>query len=143
MTDPNGTAEPCASYKAKSTTVEQLFRDGKSKRNGWSLRDTQISTPDRLDRLILILAMAYPLSYGIGPIAQERFKPPAWSFYRPKSLRPQQRGLCSRAMIHELLLGSAGAEAPGPFISQRFPFQIPPTVQASMRNRCSGTMVSV
>jgi hypothetical protein len=31
-------------------TVEQLFRDDKSKRNGWSLRETKITCPDRLDR---------------------------------------------------------------------------------------------
>lgn len=35
-------------------TIEQLFRDHKSKRNGWSLRDTQLKTAARLDRLLLI-----------------------------------------------------------------------------------------
>lgn len=79
MTDLSGPAEKLCQLYGKRMTIEQLFRDGKSKRNGWSLRDTQISTPDRLDRLILILAIAYLLVCGIGLIAQERFRPSAWS----------------------------------------------------------------
>jgi hypothetical protein len=59
-------------------TIEQLFRDYKSKRNGWSLRDTQLTTPQRLDRLLLILAIAYLLLCGIGLMAQKRFKPGDW-----------------------------------------------------------------
>ena len=59
-------------------TIEQLFRDGKSKRNGWSLRDTQLKSPDRLDRLLLILALAYLLLCGLGLIAKTRHKPSAW-----------------------------------------------------------------
>ncbi len=39
-------------------TLERLFRDGKSKPNGWSLRDTKMTRPDRLDRLLLALAIA-------------------------------------------------------------------------------------
>jgi hypothetical protein len=60
-------------------TIEQLFRDHKSKRNGWSLRTTQISTPDRLDRLLLILAIAYLLLCGLGLIARQTCRPSAWS----------------------------------------------------------------
>ena len=58
--------------------IEQLFRDHKSKRNGWSLRDTQLKTPQRLDRLLLVLALAYLLLCGIGLIAQRTHKPSAW-----------------------------------------------------------------
>jgi hypothetical protein len=78
MTDLSGTAEGLCQLYGRRMTIEQLFRDGKSKRNGWSLRDTQISKPDRLDRLILILAVAYLLLCGIGLIAQSRYKPGAW-----------------------------------------------------------------
>ena len=60
-------------------TIEQLFRDDKSKRNGWSLRDTQITKPERFDRMLLILAIAYLLLCGIGLIAKTRFKPGEWS----------------------------------------------------------------
>ena len=59
-------------------TIEQLFRDDKSKRNGWSLRDTQITKPDRIDRLLLILAIAYLLLCGLGLIAKSRFRPSVW-----------------------------------------------------------------
>lgn len=60
-------------------TVEQLFRDNKSKRNGWSLRDTKITRADRLDRLLLILAIAYLLLCGIGLVAQQTCKPGQWT----------------------------------------------------------------
>jgi hypothetical protein len=79
MTDLPGTAsELCALY-GRRMTIEQLFRDHKSKRNGWSLRDTQLTTPERLDRLLLILAIAYLLLCGIGLLAQSTLKPSAWS----------------------------------------------------------------
>ena len=44
----------------------------------WSLRDTQITTPQRFDRLLLILAIAYLLLCGIGLIAKVEFRPCAW-----------------------------------------------------------------
>jgi hypothetical protein len=79
MTDLSGTAsELCALY-GRRMTIEQLFRDHKSKRNGWSLRDTQLTEPARLDRLLLILAIAYLLLCGIGLIARSRLKSSAWS----------------------------------------------------------------
>lgn len=78
MTDLKGTApQRCALY-GRRMTIEQLFRDGKNKRNGWSLRDTRISTAARLDRLILILAIAYLLRCGIGLIARQQGKPSQW-----------------------------------------------------------------
>jgi len=79
MTDLSGTAsELCALY-GRRMTIEQLFRDHKSKRNGWSLRDTQLTTPEGLDRLLLILAIAYLLLCGIGLLARSTLKPSAWS----------------------------------------------------------------
>lgn len=62
--------------------IEQLFRDGKNKRADWSLRDTGIKRPDRLDRLILVLALANLLLMGVGLIAQHRFDPRHWSSNR-------------------------------------------------------------
>ena len=50
MTDLKETAEQLCQLYGRRMTIEQLFRDHKSKRNGWSLRDTQIKTPARLDR---------------------------------------------------------------------------------------------
>ncbi len=78
MTDQPGTAHQLCKLYGQRMTIEQLFRDDKSKRNGWSLRDTQITRPDRLDRLLLILAIAYLLLCGVGLLAKERFEPSAW-----------------------------------------------------------------
>lgn len=78
MTDLKGTAEQLCQLYRRRMTIEQLFRDHKSKRNGWSLRDTQIKTPQRLDRLLLVLAIAYLLLCGLGLIARARHKPSAW-----------------------------------------------------------------
>lgn len=78
MTDQPGTAHQLCKLYGQRMTVEQLFRDDKSKRNGWSLRDTKITRPDRLDRLLLVLAIAYLLLCGIGLLAKQQFKPSAW-----------------------------------------------------------------
>lgn len=78
MTDQPGRAHQLCNLYGQRMTIEQLFRDDKSKRNGWSLRDTQITKPERLDRLLLILAIAYLLLCGIGLIAKQQFTPSAW-----------------------------------------------------------------
>jgi hypothetical protein len=78
MTDQPGTARQLCKLYGQRMTIEQLFRDDKSKRNGWSLRDTQITKPDRIDRMLLILAIAYLLLCGIGLIAKTRFPPSQW-----------------------------------------------------------------
>jgi hypothetical protein len=78
MTDQRGSAQQICRLYGQRMTLEQLFRDDKSKRNGWSLRDTKITTPDRIDRLLLILAIAYLLLCGVGLIAKTQFRPSAW-----------------------------------------------------------------
>jgi hypothetical protein len=78
MTDLTGTAEQLCQLYGRRMTIEQLFRDHKSKRNGWSLRDTQVQTAGNLDRLLLILAIAYLLLCGLGLIAQATHHPSAW-----------------------------------------------------------------
>jgi hypothetical protein len=78
MTDQKGSAHQLCRLYGQRMTIEQLFRDDKSKRNGWSLRDTKITRPERIDRLLLILAIAYLLLCGVGLIAQSRFRPSAW-----------------------------------------------------------------
>ncbi|HEY1685912.1 MAG TPA: IS4 family transposase [Tepidisphaeraceae bacterium] len=59
-------------------SIEELFRDQKNKRNGWSLRDTRITQADRLDRLLLIMAIAYLLLCGLGLMALKTFSPSHW-----------------------------------------------------------------
>jgi hypothetical protein len=78
MTDQPGTAHKLCTLYGRRMTVEQLFRDDKNKRNGWSLRDTRITKPERFDRLLLVLAIAYILLCGIGLLARQQFKPSEW-----------------------------------------------------------------
>ena len=48
-------------------TIEEVFRDKKSTRYGWSLGEYRLKDrPDRLDRLILVIAAAYLLVFIIG-----------------------------------------------------------------------------
>lgn len=78
-------------------TIEQLFRDHKNKRNGWSLRDTAVKTAARLDRLLLILALAYLLLCGLGSLAKERLGPRQWC-------SNNKDGTCSLFLIGRLML---------------------------------------
>jgi hypothetical protein len=59
-------------------TNEELFRDNKNRRNGWALRQTKITKPERLDRPLLILALAYVLVVGLGLLARDRYRPSLW-----------------------------------------------------------------
>lgn len=85
-------------------TCEQLFRDHKSKRNGWSLRDTQVQTAQRLDRLLLILAIAYLLLCGIGLIAQKTYGPGRWC-------SNSKSGTCSVFVVGQFMLREVEASA--------------------------------
>lgn len=79
MTDLHRPAHELVTLYAKRMQIEQFFRDAKSKRNGWSLRDTGLRRPERLDRLILILALAYLLLVGLGLCAAGRFRSGKWA----------------------------------------------------------------
>jgi hypothetical protein len=59
-------------------TIEEVFRDNKSRRNGFALRNTQITRADRFDRLLLILVLAYLLLVGLGLYAKRRYCPTHW-----------------------------------------------------------------
>lgn len=78
MTDLDGKAERICQLFSRRMSVEELFRDGKSKRNGQSLRDTRIGKPDRFDRFLLVVALAYLVLVGAGLRAKLDFDPTAW-----------------------------------------------------------------
>jgi len=108
MSDQPGSAHQLCKLYGRRMTIEQLFRDDKSKRNGWSLRDTQITKPDRIDRLLLILAIAYLLLCGVGLIAKQQFTPSAWcSTNRDKE--------CSIYTIGLIMLEKTDASPPAAF----------------------------
>jgi hypothetical protein len=78
MTDLSGNAVRLTNLYARRTAVEELFRDAKGSRYGLGLRYAQLTRPARLDRLILVLALAIILLVGLGPVARGRFRPSAW-----------------------------------------------------------------
>lgn len=59
-------------------TIEEYFRDTKSKRNGFALRLIQIKDSERLSRFLLILAFAYIFLVAVGLYAAKRFRPGQW-----------------------------------------------------------------
>lgn len=59
-------------------SIEEYFRDAKSKRNGFALRLSMISDPQRLERLLLILALAYILLVAVGLHCSRRYRPSHW-----------------------------------------------------------------
>jgi hypothetical protein len=99
MTDLKGTAHRLCALYARRMTIEQLFRDHKSKRNGWSLRDTQLKTPQRLDRLLLVLALAYLLLCGIGLLARSTYGAGAWCSSSKEQCSIFAIGLLMRAKL--------------------------------------------
>ena len=63
----------------KRMGIEEFFRDGKSLRNGFALRHTQVTTAQRFDRLMLIVVLAYLLLTGLGLVALAAHRAGAWS----------------------------------------------------------------
>jgi Transposase DDE domain len=78
MTDLDGKAESLCQLYGRRMSVEELFRDHKSLRNGQSLRHTKIGKPDRFDRFLLVVALAYLILVGLGLRAKLDFDPSAW-----------------------------------------------------------------
>lgn len=78
MTDLPGNAIQLTDLFARRMAVEELFRDGKDGRYGLGLGQAQVQTTGRLDRLILIVALALILLIGLGLVARGRFRPGAW-----------------------------------------------------------------
>jgi hypothetical protein len=97
MTDLERCPRSLSDLYGKRMTVEELFRDDKNKRNGWSLRDTLVTRADRIDRLLLILALAYLLLVGIGLVARQSYREGTWS----SSNKPRQ---CSDFLVGLIML---------------------------------------
>jgi hypothetical protein len=63
---------------ARRMSIEEYFRDTKSKRNGFALRLVQIHDSQRLSRFLLILAWAYILLVTVGLYALTHLRPAQW-----------------------------------------------------------------
>ena len=79
MTDLDRPARELSELYAKRMGIEEFFRDLKNRRNGWSLRDTGLDRPDRLDRLILVLVLAYLLLVGLALGAKAKHRMGTWA----------------------------------------------------------------
>lgn len=71
-------AKKLAKVFGKRMSIEEYFRDAKSKRNGFALRLTMIRDSERLSRFLLILALAYILLVTIGLYASKKFRSGQW-----------------------------------------------------------------
>jgi hypothetical protein len=100
MTDLDDRAERLCELYARRMSVEELFRDHKSRRNGQSLRHTRIGRPDRFDRLLIVAALAYLLLAGLGLRARIDHDPSAWCTNR----RPRECSVYTigRALVDRL-----------------------------------------
>ncbi len=77
-TDLNQGANQLCDLYGKRMQIEELFRDYKNRRNGFSLPCTRIRIPEILSRALLILALGYILLLGIGLHAKEHYAPSSW-----------------------------------------------------------------
>lgn len=77
--------------------IEELFRDAKSHQFGYALGQTRITRPDRFDRLILVMVLAYLLLIGLGLWARRNLPPRLWA-------SNNRRDECSAFTIGRLLL---------------------------------------
>jgi hypothetical protein len=78
ITDLPRTAVALTELYGRRMAVEELFPDDKPVRNGWALRQTQVTRAERFDRLLLVLAVAYWLLVSLGLPARQRYRPGAW-----------------------------------------------------------------
>jgi len=66
-------------FYRKRMTIEEYFRDLKSRRTGWGMRLMLIRDPDRLARLLLLLALGYLLLTAVGLFVRRRVPPRAYA----------------------------------------------------------------
>jgi hypothetical protein len=82
--------------------IEELFRDAKNEHLGWSLAKTRIRKADRLDRLILIAAIAYVLLVALGLWCREHRPARLWASNNRKD--ELSAFAIGRIMLHRLHL---------------------------------------
>lgn len=75
MTDLAGSARRLSDLYVRRMAIEEFFRDGKNRRSGFAVRNTQIKHADRFDRLLLILVLAYQLLTAFELAARRCHRP--------------------------------------------------------------------
>lgn len=66
-------------------SIEELFRDEKNVRYGWGLRQMKIGTAARLERMFLVLALAYLLLLMMGLMRRDTMSEAHWASAATKS----------------------------------------------------------
>jgi len=59
--------------------IEELFRDEKNIRYGWGLRQLKLSSAQRLERMLLVLAFAYLFLLLLGLVCRESLSAKHWA----------------------------------------------------------------
>jgi len=109
MTDLDRPAWRISELYARRMSIEELFRDAKSRRNGFALRAVRLKKADRIDRLLLIVTLAYILLVGLGRLARRKWPPSRWcSNNRPDECSDFAIGL---ALLDQARLQPAAALA--------------------------------
>jgi hypothetical protein len=78
VTDIGTSAAKVAKLYARRMKIEEVFRDHKNTRWGFSLRQTGVHSAQRLQRLLLIVAVAYLLLIACGWLAQDSYPASYW-----------------------------------------------------------------
>jgi len=81
-------------------SIEELFRDQKNIRYGWALRQIKLSEPERLERLLLVLAFAYLCLLLMGLLSQQHFPESHWAAATSKHRRQASAFFIGRLMQH-------------------------------------------
>ena len=98
-----GAARRCSATSTRVRfDIEELFRDAKNEHLGWSLSKTRIKRADRLDRLILILAVAYLLLVALGLWCRRHKLALTVGQQQPASMRPERAYAIGRVMLLRL-----------------------------------------
>jgi len=100
MTDLERPARRISEPYARRMSIEELFRDAKTRRNGFALRAVRLKKADRIDRLLPIVTLAYILLVGHVRLARHTWTPGRWC----SNNRPNE---CSDFTIGPALLDQA------------------------------------
>ena len=82
--------------------IEELFRDEKNIRYGWGLRQSRVSSSDRLNRLLLVLAFAYLWLLMLGIVCREEMSAAHWASGTSTRRRQTSAFVVGRIMLDEV-----------------------------------------
>lgn len=96
-TNLEGTPFDLVKLYGRRMEIEEFFRDSKNPRNGLALRHLVVHRADRLERLLLVAAIAYILTCGVGLLATFAHRPAKWA-------SANRAGQCSLWQIGRIML---------------------------------------